>query len=156
MIQPWCERQREALRVFRQAITVRAGRESEVADGGHARQQATEQRYQVEKARVQGDLAGARAGAITRAELARQQLQQRSQRDTDKLQREHRKDKQKLLQNYLDAKLKLEAEFREARCGDGRFARGRRQSAPPWTRAAPGLPVRFLLRTPNQNPQLAR
>ena len=115
MIKPWCEQQREALRAFRQAIASRAKREREVADGAQSRQHTTEQRYAAEKARVEGDFAGAQAGALTRAEHSRQLMQERQQRERDKLQREHRKGKDKLQEEYLDAKHKLETEFREAR-----------------------------------------
>jgi DNA segregation ATPase FtsK/SpoIIIE, S-DNA-T family len=115
MIKPWCERQREALRAFRQAIVSRAGREREIAEGAQGRQHALGQRYAAEKERVEGEYAGAHADALTRAEEGRGHLHERQQRDRDKLEREYKKGKEKQEQEYLDAKAKLEAEFRDAR-----------------------------------------
>jgi S-DNA-T family DNA segregation ATPase FtsK/SpoIIIE len=115
MIMPWCERQREAVRAFRQAIVSRAGRELEIADGAQARQHGTEQHYAAEKERVEGEYAGAQADAVTRAEKSRRQLQERHKRECDNLQREKQKGKDKHLQEYAEAKAKLETEFRDSR-----------------------------------------
>jgi DNA segregation ATPase FtsK/SpoIIIE, S-DNA-T family len=115
MIQPWCDRQREALRAYRKAIVARASREREVADGAQSRQRSTEQRYAAEKARVDGEFAGAQADALTRAEQARQGMQERQDREREKLESEHRKGKEKLQEDYLTEKARLETEFREAR-----------------------------------------
>src|ERR1019366_7027556 len=115
MIQPWCDRQREALRAFRQAIIARARRERDVTDGAHSRQRATEQRYATEKARVDGEFAGGQADALARAEQTRQEIQERQTRERGKLKREYQKGKEKLQQDYDAEKTRLETEFREAR-----------------------------------------
>jgi S-DNA-T family DNA segregation ATPase FtsK/SpoIIIE len=115
MIMPWCERQREGVRAFRQAIVSRARRELEIADGAQGRQGGTQQHYAAEKERVEGEYAGAQANAVTRAEKSRRQLQERHKRECDNLQREKQKGKDKHLQEYAEAKANLETEFRDSR-----------------------------------------
>src|ERR1043165_2502467 len=115
MIQPWSERQRQALRTFRQAIARRAERERVITQESHERQRTTELRYQTEKARVEGEIAAALAGALAHAEQSRQQLHERQEHELNNLQGEHLRSKDKLVQNDLEAKHKLESDFREAR-----------------------------------------
>ena len=61
MTTPWCERQRQALRDFRQAIAARAQREGEIAGEEQSRQRAAEQHYADEKKRVENEHASAQA-----------------------------------------------------------------------------------------------
>jgi S-DNA-T family DNA segregation ATPase FtsK/SpoIIIE len=115
MIKPWCERQRDAIRAFRQAIEARARREREIAEGAVSRQLALDQHHAAEKERVEGEFAGAESGAVARAEESRRQLNERHERERDKLQREYRKGKEKHQHEYLEVKTKLETEFRDSR-----------------------------------------
>ncbi len=115
MIEPWSERQRQAVRAFRKAIATRAQREREVADGAHGRTQSEEQHHAAEKARVEGDYVAGQADAVASAAQTRRQLQDRHEREREKLEREHKKGRENHLQEYHDAKAKLENEFRESR-----------------------------------------
>jgi hypothetical protein len=115
MITPWCERQREAVRTFREAIVSRASREREVADGAHDRLRRAQEHYAAEKDRVTREYETAQADAATRAEQSRRQLQDRHKKECDALQREKQKSKEKHLHEYVEAKTTLEAEFRDSR-----------------------------------------
>ncbi|MBI3824117.1 MAG: DUF87 domain-containing protein, partial [Planctomycetes bacterium] len=115
MIQPWSERQRQALRAFRKAIAARAEREGAVAEEAHSRQHDMDQQHAGEQGRVEREFAAAQADAVSKADQARKQLQERQERDRDKLQREYLKGKEKNREAYLEAKAKLEGEFRESR-----------------------------------------
>jgi len=115
MTQPWCERQRLALRAFRQAIVQRARREREIADESHRRQSTTESQFSEKKQRVENEFTGAQAEALARAEQGRVQLQTRCKESRKQLERETRKAREEIQKAYTDDKTQLESEFRNTR-----------------------------------------
>ena len=136
MTTPWCERQRQALRAFRQAVSARAQREAEIAAEELGRQRGAEQHYAAEKKRVENEHAGAQAGTLSRAEHARQRLQAQHQKRAADTERDYGLAREKQMHEYNTTKNKLEAEFREARWttttvyeADKRVAREQMQEA---------------------------
>ena len=115
MTQPWCERQRLALRAFRQAILHRAQREHEITDEAHTRHHESEEQYADKKRRVENEFTGAQADALARAEQARVRLQDQHKESRKQLEREARKTKEEILKTYEEDKTKLETEFRNTR-----------------------------------------
>ena len=115
MIEPWCERQRHALRAFRQAIVQRAQRECEIVEGQQARLRDTEQHYAAQKQRVEAEFTSGQAGALSRAENTRQRMQDRHAEELAQLEREVHDAKASTLVDYETAKAKLEADFKESR-----------------------------------------
>ncbi len=115
MTMPWCERQRQALRAFRQAIADRARRETEIAGEEQSRQRLLEEHYADEKKRVESEHASAQAGALSRAEHGRQRLQDAHQKRAADIERDHAAVAEKHLHEYNAAKSAMEAEFRESR-----------------------------------------
>ncbi len=115
MTTPWCERQRQALRVFRQAIVRRATCEREVAEEAHTRTQTAEERYAEEKQRIENEHTGAQADALAHAEQARLGMQERHGAARKQLDREYVRVRDARVKEYDDAKASLEAEFRDAR-----------------------------------------
>ena len=115
MNKPWCERQRDALKIFRHSIVARAQRERAVADGEKSRAQATEQHHASEKNRVESEFAGAQAEALTHAEQTRRKLQELHEEKRAQIEREYRQMRDRILKEYEETKAKQEAEFRESR-----------------------------------------
>src|SRR5262249_5231560 len=115
MTKPWCERQREALTAFRQAIVVRAERERALAEGIQSRTRAVEQHHAADKKRVDSEHAGAQAEAVTQVEQSRDKLQDVHAERRAQIEREYQQTKERVLRDYGDAKNKQEAEFRESR-----------------------------------------
>src|SRR5204862_672142 len=100
MIKPWCERQRQALRAFRQAILIRAQREREIAEGAQTRQIGQEEHYAAEKQRVEDEHAGAQAQALTRSEHTRKLMQDRHAEANAQIEREYHEAKAKHTRDY--------------------------------------------------------
>lgn len=119
MIEPWADQQRQAIRAFRTAISVRAAREREFADESQTRQQAAEKRHAGDKERVEQEYAAAHADALDRAERSRLELRERHEREREQLQREYDRGKDKNREDYRAEKEKMEAEFRDSRWTTG-------------------------------------
>ena len=115
MTVPWCERQREALAAFRQAIATRAQRERAIVAEEKDRTAGSEQHHIDEKKRVEDEYAGAQAEALTHAEQLRRKMQELHHEQLAQIEREYRQGKDKVLQDYYETKASQEAEFRESR-----------------------------------------
>jgi flagellar biosynthesis GTPase FlhF/energy-coupling factor transporter ATP-binding protein EcfA2 len=115
MTQPWCEQQRQALRVFRKAVALRAERENALTMEHERRLTASQEQYANEKERVESEYGGARSGTLNQRETTRRQIEQRHTKESRDLEGEFQTIKDKITHEYDNAKAKLEAEFREAR-----------------------------------------
>lgn len=115
MTMPWSERQRQALRAFRQAIVRRAQREREIANEAQDRQSSTQEHYHTERQRVENEHTAAQADALARAERARSEMRRRHSDEKKQLEREHRRTREALVKDYTSAKANLETDFRDTR-----------------------------------------
>src|SRR2546425_9726948 len=96
-MQPWCERQREALIAFRQAIASRAEREKAIVEEEQTRARTTEQHYADEKQRVEGEYASAQTDAVAHAEQTRTRLQELHDEQRAQIEREYKQTKDKVV-----------------------------------------------------------
>jgi hypothetical protein len=115
MIQPWGEKQRAALRAFREAVAVRARREEEIAVGSEARTREVEQEFQRAREAVEAAAAQAQGEAQGRAEMARQEAESRHDAEQKQADVNFGTAKHTAVREYRDAKAGLEREFQEAR-----------------------------------------
>src|SRR5262245_26192253 len=110
MTKPWCERQREALAAFREAIVVRAQRERDIVEGEQNRARDTEQHYGAEKQRVETEYARAQAEAVTRVEQSRRRLRNVHDEQRALIKREFTQARDKILHDYKEDKTRQEGE----------------------------------------------
>ena len=115
MIQPWCDRQREAVRAFRTAVASRAEREAALAEELENRLRNTEETGSAEKNRVEDEFAAAQAAALQTADESRRRLHDSHLHQRAQLDREFLDAKEDYLAGYSQEKVKLEAEFRDSR-----------------------------------------
>jgi hypothetical protein len=115
MIETWSERQRAALRAFREAVAVRAVREEEIAVGTAERTRGADVEFRQTKDALRDALAQAQAAAQTKAADSRREVQTRKEETKVRAQTEFTTAKQNAVREYNDGKHALETEFQEAR-----------------------------------------
>jgi hypothetical protein len=115
MTEPWIDRQRTALRAFREAIAIRARREEEIATGSADRTRQAEQDFAKSKESLREALMNGQAAAQARAVVTREQVDTRFQDATQRAQADQSAAKQSAVREYADGKTALAGEFQEAR-----------------------------------------
>src|SRR6516165_8507838 len=115
MTQPWSERQRTALRSFREAVSVRARREQEIATGTAERTREAEEQFHAAKEMLRESLAAAQTEAAAKYERSRQQVDQHHEEAKQKADADFAVARHSAVREYLDNKRALQGEFEEAR-----------------------------------------
>jgi hypothetical protein len=115
MIETWSERQRTALRGFREAIALRARREEEIANGTTERTRDADDDFVRAKESLHDRLTAAQAAASSKADAARQLVESRHQENKQRTDNDFGAAKQTAAREYTEGKTALEAEFEEAR-----------------------------------------
>ena len=115
MTVPWSERQRTALRAFREAIAVRAQREEEIRAGLAERTRAADQEFRELKESLQDASTAALAQTQARAEQSRQEVEARHIQNKNKATDEFSAARGAAARIYGEDKTRLVAEFEEAR-----------------------------------------
>jgi DNA segregation ATPase FtsK/SpoIIIE, S-DNA-T family len=115
MAEPWSERQRVALRAFREAIAVRAEREDEIATGLAERTRDADQGFRQAKEALAEALRQALAAAQAQAEQSRVDVATRHDASMQKADAEFAGAQDAAARAYGEGKEALEAEFQEAR-----------------------------------------
>jgi hypothetical protein len=115
MIETWSERQRTALRGFREAIAIRARREEEIAAGTAERTRDADDEFLRAKDSLRDALTAAQAAARAKADAARELVETRHQENKQRSENDYTAATQTAVREYTEGKANLQAEFEEGR-----------------------------------------